>query len=211
MEIEVWSDIVCPWCYLGNVRLKKAIARLDDPSSVTVRTRAFELNPFDSQVPRDNLEYLSEKYMVSAEEARGMDERIAAMAAEDGVPFTIGRPTANSFDLHRAVYLAREHCAGEQLFDKLQFALFGEGVNVFEHELLVADSVELGVPEERIRGVLNGTEFSDQVRADENEAEQIGIGGVPFAVIDRRWAIPGAAATDQYFEVLSSPPEAAAD
>ena len=205
MEIEVWSDIVCPWCYLGNVRLKKAIERLDDPASVSVRTRSFELDQFATEVPRDNLEYLAEKFMVSVEEARGMDERLAALAADDGVPFKIGRPTANSFDLHRAVYLAREYGVGEQLFDKLQFALFGEGVNVFDHEHLIAASAELGVPEDRIRALLDGDEFGEDVRRDEAEAQQIGIGGVPFAVGDRTWAIPGAASADQYFAAITDP------
>lgn len=205
MKIEVWADIVCPWCYIGNVRLKKAIAQLDDPESVAVRTRSFELDPFATEVPRSNLEYLSEKYVISQDEAREMDARLASLCEAEGVPFVTDRPTANSFNLHRAVWLAREHGAGEALFDKLQFALFGNGEDVFGVERLVADSVELGVPEDRVRGVLAGKEFSEEVRADEAEAREIGVTGVPFLVLDRRYAVPGAASVEQYLGVLSRP------
>lgn len=193
---------MCPWCYLGNVRLKKAIAQLDDPSSVEVRTRSFELDPFATEVPRSNLEYLAEKYMVSEDEAAQMDARLAGLCAEEGVNFAVPRPTANSFNLHRAVWLARDYGAGEALFDKLQFALFREGVDVFGIDHLVAESVAVGVPENRAREVLEGKEFSEEVRADESEAQEIGITGVPFLVLDRKFAVPGAASVEQYATVL---------
>jgi predicted DsbA family dithiol-disulfide isomerase len=209
LEIEVWSDIVCPWCYLGNVRLKKAIERLDDAREVNVRTRSFELNPDAGASPVNNLAYLSEKFGVSEPEAVEMDSRLAALAAEEGVPFKIGRPTANSFDLHRVVWLAREYGLGEQLFDELQFSLFGAGEDVFDHKALVGKAEDFGIPVARTREVLAGDEFADAVRADQSMAAQIGVGGVPFAVVDRRYAIPGAASVEQYFGVLSRPPETA--
>jgi predicted DsbA family dithiol-disulfide isomerase len=203
MDIEVWSDIVCPWCYLGNVRLKKAIELLDDSTSVSVRTRSFELNPDASTVPRSNLVYLSEKFGITEDEAAQMDARLAGLAAEDGVPFVTDRPTASSFDLHRVVWLARTYEVGEQLFDELQFTLFGDGANVFDHEYLLSKATALGVPAERVEAVLSGDEFAAEVRRDEIEAQQIGVAGVPFAVIDRRYAIPGAASVEQYNSVLS--------
>jgi predicted DsbA family dithiol-disulfide isomerase len=203
LEIEVWADIVCPWCYLGNVRLKKAIELLDDSREVVVTTRSFELNPAAEFEPVDNLEYLTAKFGVSRDEAVEMDSRLAGLAEAEGVRFKVGRPTANSFDLHRVVWLAREYELGEALFDDLQFSLFGEGVNVFDHEVLVARSVALGVPEERIRKVLDGDAFADFVRADEAQAQLIGVTGVPFAVIDHKYAIPGAATVEQYLGVLS--------
>jgi predicted DsbA family dithiol-disulfide isomerase len=204
MEIEVWADIVCPWCYLGNVRLKKAIERLDG-ASIDVRTRSFELNPAASPTPQDNLEYLVEKFGVSRDEAIEMDSRLAGLASDEGVPFKIGRPTANSFDLHRVVWLAREYEVGEQLFDELQFSLFGDGTNVFDPDVLVAKSSVLGIPEDRVRDVLEGDAYADFVRADEAQAQLIGVTGVPFAVIDHKYAIPGAASVEQYLGVLSNP------
>jgi predicted DsbA family dithiol-disulfide isomerase len=202
IEIEVWADIVCPWCYLGNVRLKKAIERLDG-ETVEVRTRSFELNPDASTEPQDNIAYLVEKYGVSTDEALDMDSRLSGLAEAEGVPFKIGRPTANSFDLHRVVWLAREYEVGEQLFDELQFSLFGDGTNVFDPEVLVAKSDVLGIPEERVRDVLEGDAYADFVRADEAQAQLIGVTGVPFAVIDHKYAIPGAASVDHYFGVLT--------
>ena len=202
IEIEVWADMVCPWCYLGNVRLKKAIARLGGEREVEVRTRSFELNQHAGSEPVDNIDYLVEKFGVSRDEAVGMDSRLAGLAEEEGVPFKIGRPTANSFDLHRAVWLAREYELGEQLFDELQFSLFGEGTNVFARDELVKKSEAMGIPGERVREVLAGDAFADFVRADEAQATVIGVTGVPFAVINHKYAIPGAASVDQYFEVL---------
>ncbi|MGH2958489.1 MAG: DsbA family oxidoreductase [Solirubrobacterales bacterium] len=203
IEVEVWADIVCPWCYLGNVRLKKAVERLDGAREVEVRTRSFELNPEAGAEPVDNIDYLVEKFGVSRDEAIEMDSRLADLAKAEGVPFTIGRPSANSFDLHRVVWLAREYELGEQLFDELQFSLFGEAANVFDHEVLVAKSGALGIPEERVREVLASDAVSDFVRADEAQAKLIGISGVPFAAIDHKYAIPGAASVDQYYAVLS--------
>jgi predicted DsbA family dithiol-disulfide isomerase len=206
LEIEVWADIVCPWCYLGNVRLKKAIDRLEGAREVEVRTRSFELNPEAGTTPVDNLDYLVKKFGVSRDEAIAMDTRLAGLAKDEGVPYTIGRPSANSFDLHRIVWLAREYELGENLFDELQFSLFGEGADVFDHEVLVAKSVALGIPEERVREVLDGDAFADFVRADEAQATMIGVTGVPFAVIDHKYAIPGAASVDQYLGVLKDTP-----
>ncbi|MFT4048258.1 MAG: DsbA family oxidoreductase [Solirubrobacterales bacterium] len=202
MQVEVWSDIVCPWCYIGNLRLKKAIAQLDDPAAVSVRTRSFELDPFATEVPRPNIEYLSEKYAVSQEQAGEMDGRIAALAEAEGASFVFPRPVANSFNLHRVVWLAREFDAGEQLFDRLQFEHFGAGADVFGVDELVAYAGEFGIPEQRVREVLAGKEFTDEVRADEAEARQIGVSGVPFAVLERKWAIPGAVATESYLDAL---------
>lgn len=202
IEIEVWADIVCPWCYLGNVRLKKAIERLDDPSSVNVRTRSFELDPNASSTPQSNLTYLAAKFGVTEARAAEMDDGLATRAQEEGVPYVIGRPSANSFDLHRVVHLAREYGVAEALFDELQFALFGEGANVFGGEHLLREGTALGIPRERIEALLESDEYADAVRADESEAQQLGVTGVPFAVIDRRYAIPGAASVEQYLGVL---------
>lgn len=203
MDVEVWSDIVCPWCYLGNVRFKKALAQSDQGASVNVRTRSFELDPFADKTVRPNLERLAEKYVVTPDEARAMEERLAGLCEQEGVPFELERPTANSFDLHRAVWLAREFGAGEQLFDRLQTAHFGEGADVFDHELLTREAVAADVPEERIESLLSGEEYTEEVRADEALARQLGVNGVPFMVLDGRYALPGAVSVEQYAAALN--------
>lgn len=202
MEIEVWSDIVCPWCYIGNVRLKQAIDQLDDPNAIAVRTRSFELDPFAPVEPRPNLERLAEKYGVSAAEARAMEDRVAAQAAASDAPFEYERPSANSFDLHRLVWLAREFELGEALFDRLQYAFFGKGENVFDHATLAHHASELGLPSDRVTALLSGDEFESEVRADEERAHEIGVTGVPFAVLAGKWAIPGAASAEQYRDAI---------
>lgn len=202
MQIEVWSDIICPWCYIGNVRLKKAIAQLEDPAIVTVRTRSFELDELTPAQPVRNLDRLAEKYGVSADEALAMEGRIAGLAEAEGVPFAMERLAGNSFDLHRTVWLAREFDAGEALFDRLQRLFFGEGANVFDHALLTREAVATGVPEDRVVDLLTSSEYSDEVRGDQSQARSIGVTGVPFAVIAGKWAIPGAATTEQYLDAL---------
>lgn len=202
MKVEVWSDIVCPWCYVGAVRLRKAIAQLDRPEEVELRTRAFRLDPFASEVPRPTTEYLAEKYATSLEQAAQMDGRLKELAAEEGVPYVSPRPVANSFKLHRMVYLAREFDAGEALFERLQHLHFGEGVDVYSAELLAREAAALGVPEARAADLLVSDEFTAEVEADEAEARQLGVTGVPFAVLARKYAIPGAVATDQYLAAL---------
>lgn len=202
LEVEVWSDIVCPWCYVGNVRFKKAVAELGDDVQVNLRTRSFELDQNAPHDPQPNLERLAEKYMVELEQAREMENRLAAVCAEENVPFAIERVTANSFDLHRLVHLAREFGRGEELFDELQREHFGEGINVFEHDHLIARAVDFDLPADRVEALLAGDELGQQVRDDEREAQRIGVSGVPFTVLDGRLAIPGAVAVDQYVHAI---------
>lgn len=202
LQIEVWSDIICPWCYIGNVRLKKAIALLDDPDSVSVRTRSFELDELAAHDPAPNLERLAAKYGVSMAEAKAMEQRVVDIAVSEGMPFSVDRPSRNSFDLHRMVWLAREFDLGEQLFDRLQASFFGEGTDVFDHEVMAAQAQDVGVPLDRAVELLASNEYSDEVRADESQARAIGVTGVPFAVLAGRWAIPGAVGVDQYLAAL---------
>lgn len=202
MEIEVWSDIICPWCYIGNVRLKKAIEQLDEPASIVVRTRSFELDELAPSEPAPNLERLAAKYGVSIDGAMEMELRLAALAEEEGVPFVLERPSANSFDLHRIVWLAREFGVGEELFDRLQQLFFGQGANVFDHALLAAEAEAAGVPADRVAELLASDEYGDEVRADERQAREIGVTGVPFTVLSGKWAIPGAVETDLFHKAV---------
>lgn len=202
MQIEVWSDIICPWCYIGNVRLKKAIALFEKPDSVVVRTRSFELDELAPREPAPNLDRLAAKYGVSRVQAMEMELRLAALAEEEGVPFALERPSANSFDLHRMVWLAREFDLGEELFDRLQGLYFGQGVDVFDHAVLTREAEGVGVPTDRVIELLASDEYADEVRTDETEAREIGVTGVPFAVLAGKWAIPGAVATDQFLAAL---------
>lgn len=202
MKIEVWADIVCPWCYIGAVRLRKAVAAYDDPAAVQWTTRSFELDPFADDVPAPIAQHLAQKYSVSAEEAAQMDARLQALADAEGVPYTSDRKVANSHNLHRVVHLAREFEAGEQLFERLQHLYFGEGADVFSTDLLTREAAELGVPQDRVVDLLASDEYKEAVQSDQNEARQLGVTGVPFTVLARKLAIPGAVSSEQFHDAL---------
>lgn len=202
LVIEIWSDIACPWCYLGTHRLRQATGQLPQAGSLVIRTRSFELDASAPRAATSTLDHLAHKFGLSRAEAERMDERMVELAGADGLPYVVDRPHANSFDAHRLVQLARTEGVGEQLFDALQLALFGHGVDVYDHARLAGIAADVGLAGERVAQVLAGDEFGADVRADEAAAQQLGVTGVPFAVVGGRYAIPGATTVDNYRSVI---------
>ena len=192
MRVDTWNDIVCPWCYVGEERLRKAAASLGPDVTVEVVPHAFELDPHHSH-PEKVLDMLSRKYGTSPEQARGMDGRVAALAAAEGLPYTSDRVTVNTFDAHRLIAAAEEVGARSALLHALQRGHFSGEIDLSDADALVAAASAVGLSEERAREVLNSEEYADAVRADRAAAMQMGVTGVPFTVIDQRFAIPGCA------------------
>ena len=197
LRIEVWSDIACPWCYLGKHRLETAIAGSPHADSTELAFRSFELDPTAPDQARPLLEHLAEKMGLGPERAEQMDARVREMARAEGLPYTSQRVHARSFDLHRLVHLAGSHGVGSPLLTRLFRDLFG-GTNVYDRTYLVDTAAEHGIPRERAGAVLDGDEFADAVRRDIAAAHRLGVRGVPFAVLDGRFAIPGALSVEGY-------------
>jgi len=205
MKIEVWSDIVCPFCYVGKRRLEAALADFPNRNQVDVVWRSFELNPdapSETGEPLDAM--LARKYGMGLDEARAANARVSALAAEVGLDFQLDQArSGNTFDAHRLIHLAAEHGLGDAAKERLLRAYFTEGRAVGRRDELIALGLELGLPEIDVRAALEGAAYGSAVRADEREAREIGVQGVPFFVFDRRLAVAGAQPVEVFAQALS--------
>jgi predicted DsbA family dithiol-disulfide isomerase len=204
MNVEIWSDVVCPWCYVGKRNFEAALAEFEHRDDVTLTFRSFELDP--SAPPEREGPYaahLARKYGMSEDQARNMIESMTKTGARAGVvlDFDKARP-GNTFDAHRLLHLAAEKGLQEPLKERLLRANFSEGEPVGDRQTLVRLAGEVGIPEEEAAAVLDGDAYAAAVRADEELAMDLGISAVPFFVIDRKFGIPGAQAPDVISQAL---------
>jgi len=197
VEIDVWADVVCPWCYIGKHRLEQAVAESRHPAEVTVTYHAFELDP---KVPKGDgrpvLAWLAERYGTDEDGAREMAERPAIMGRPDGVEIDVdAQKRANSFDAHRLVGLALAqggHALQAAVLERFYYAHFTEGRQIDDHEVLQRVGAEAGLDGRRLSAVLASEEYAAEVRSDEAAAVDIGINAVPFFMANRRVALSGA-------------------
>ena len=204
MRLEVWSDVVCPWCFVGLRNLQAALARFEHAGDVEVVWRAFELDP-DAPARRTGSyqEHLAAKYGTTPEGAQEMVDRMTAAGAEvgAGMDFSVARP-GRTFDAHRLLHLARARDLGWAVKERLLRGALGEGEPVGERRTLVRLGVEAGLDADECAAVLGGDAFADDVRAEEEAAHDLGVTAVPFYVLDRRFAVPGAQPADVLLQVL---------
>jgi predicted DsbA family dithiol-disulfide isomerase len=204
MDVEIWSDVVCPWCYIGKRRFESALADFDHRNDVTVTWRSFQLDPGAPATSEgDPVDRLARKYGMSRAQAEAAQAGVTAVAASVGLDFHLDRArNGNTFDAHRLLHFA--HTLGKQgeLKERLMAAYFVDGEAVGERAVLTKLASESGLEEPAVREVLEGDAFADEVRHDELEARQIGISGVPFFVIDRAYGISGAQPPDLILSTL---------
>ena len=194
MEVEIWSDIACPWCYVGKRRFEAALEGFEHRDDVNVTWRSFELDPSAPAArERSGAEHLAEKYGMSVEEARNRQQHLRDMAAGDGIDmrFDLTRG-ANTFDGHRLLQLAAEHGLQTEMKERLLRAHHTEGELVSDHDTLVRLAGEVGLAEDEAREMLASDRFAAEVREDEQTARGLGINAVPTFVVDRRMAVSGA-------------------
>jgi len=194
MKVEIWSDIACPWCYVGKRRFERALAQFEHAGDVEVVWRSFELDP---NAPRTHAEsqdaLLAKKYGMPLEKARAMNERMTGEARKEGLDFRFDRvKVGNTFDAHRLVHLAAESGRADAMKERLMRAYFTEGEAVGDRETLVRLGIEVGLDEAGVRKVVNGDAYANDVRADEERARSFGISGVPFFAIDEKYGVSGA-------------------
>ena len=204
MKIEVWSDVVCPWCYVGSRNLAEALRRFAHADQVEVEWRSYELDP-RAPVERSGsyVDRISRKYGIPVGQARASMSRIIQVGADAGIDFRFDDARlGNTFDAHRLIHLARSHGRQDELKDRLFAAAFTEGRPIGDHETLVELAGEVGIPEADARRVLSSDEHADDVRADEADAIEVGVDGVPFFLIDRRFMIPGAQTPETVLAIL---------
>jgi predicted DsbA family dithiol-disulfide isomerase len=207
MRIEIWSDVVCPWCYIGKRRMETALAAFQQAhpdAEVDVHWRSYELDPSAPSVPTQTVaEHLGAKYGGGAAGGQQMIDRVEAVAAEEGLVYRLGKAQrANTVDAHRLLHLAQDEGRQGELKEALLAAYFVDGRNVADHDELTRIAAEVGLDEVRVKEVLTTTAYADAVEADVRQAVAYGATGVPFFVIDQKYGVAGAQPADVLGQVL---------
>jgi predicted DsbA family dithiol-disulfide isomerase len=220
LRIDVWSDVACPWCYVGKRRLESALREFPEADQVEVVWRAFELDP---GAPRErdpslsHAERLAKKYGMSVAQAQQSSERLAQLGRIEGLAFDFDRiRSGNTLDAHRLIHLGQARGVQDAVKERFFKAYFEQGQLMSDHGTLSRLAVEAGLDEREVADVLASDQFTHEVRADEAEARELGITGVPCFVLDERYAVSGAqpaqlllSAIQQAFSELDRAPEAA--
>jgi predicted DsbA family dithiol-disulfide isomerase len=204
MRVDIWSDVVCPWCYVGKRRFEAALAAFPHRDRVEVHWRSFELDP---RAPRrrdgDRIEHLATKYRIPRDQAEAMDRQITEAARGVGLDLQLARTQAgNSFDAHRLLHLAADHGLADGLKERLLRGYFSEGEPIGDPAALARLAVEAGLPAAEVDDVLAGARYAEAVRADERHAQALGATAVPFFVIDETYGIAGAQPPEVFTNVL---------
>jgi predicted DsbA family dithiol-disulfide isomerase len=204
VQVQIWSDIVCPWCYIGKRRFEAALARFDHRAEVAVRWRAFELDPAAPRRREGSLvDHLAAKYGVDRGQAQAMHDAMTATAAEEGLAFRFDRArSGNTFDAHRLLHLAADRGVQDAVKERLLSAYLTDGEPIGDAGALARLAVEGGLDADDAGAVLAGDRYAPEVRADERQAQALGATGVPFFVIDGRYGVAGAQSADLLLEVL---------
>jgi predicted DsbA family dithiol-disulfide isomerase len=202
--VDVWSDVVCPWCAIGDHRMQEALAAFPHRDDVEVVWHAFELDPSAPVVREgDQVEHLARKYGRSTAEARLMIQRVIDVAAKDGLDLKLfSTRGGNTFDAHRVLHLAAQRGVHGPAKDRFFRAYFTEGEPIGDREVLARLAGEAGLDAEEVRALLAGNGCAEEVRADEAAAHSVGVTGVPFFVFDRRLAVSGAQPAELLVQVL---------
>jgi predicted DsbA family dithiol-disulfide isomerase len=207
MKVEIWSDVVCPWCYIGKRRFERAVERFD--GEVEVVWRSFELDP-DAPATREHgaSEHLAAKYGMSIEQAEASHAQMTELAAQEGLEYHFEKARGgNSFDAHRLIHLATAHGKQAEAQERVMRAYFTEGVAIGDRVALIELGAELGLGD--ARAALESDAYADAVREDETLARRIGIQGVPFFVFDRRYGLSGAQPAEVMLQALEKAAESA--
>jgi predicted DsbA family dithiol-disulfide isomerase len=206
MQIHIWSDVVCPWCYIGKRRLEHALGDFAHRDQVQITHRSFQLDPTKPRgetASRRNM--LMSKYRRSVAEVLEMDQKMEALAAAEGLEFhlTDANLTGNTFDAHQLVHLAEVHGLQDAMIERLYRAYFTDQQSLFDRASLVTLAGEAGLDENIARQALEDGRFADAVAKDLNDARQLGVTGVPFFVVDNRYAVSGAQAAEVFSQLLT--------
>jgi predicted DsbA family dithiol-disulfide isomerase len=204
MEVDIWSDIACPWCYIGKRRFETALGEFEHSDDVRVTWHSFELDPnAPAQREGDLAGLLAAKYGMSVEQARASQEQLTQTAAAEGLEFRFDIARSGlTFDGHRLIHMAATHGRGDAMKERLLRAYFTEGELIADHEALVRMASDVGISKLETRTVLAGKRYADEVRADEAIAQQLGITAVPTFVVNRKLAMSGANPPDQLLALL---------
>ncbi|WP_164214549.1 DsbA family oxidoreductase [Virgibacillus sp. YIM 98842] len=205
MKIEVWSDFVCPFCYIGKRRLEHALEKFEHNEDVNVEYKSYELDPNAEVNPGQNMhEYLASKKGMTVEQAKSMNESVGEQAKQVGLVYNFDTMQhTNTFDAHRVAKYADEQGKGKEMTERLLHAYFTESKLISDHTTLIQLAKEVGLDEESVTNLLKLDDYAIHVRADEENARKIGVQGVPFFVFNEKYAVSGAQPEEVFTEVLT--------
>ncbi|MGW7537919.1 DsbA family oxidoreductase [Amycolatopsis sp. NPDC054798] len=206
ISVEIWSDFLCPWCYLGKRRFEAALAGFERAADVRVRWRSYDLHPDEKKVPDLTIPRRLERDLgLTLAEAEAAVDRIGELAAELGLRYRMRDALlVNSFDAHRLAHFAEDRGRGNELRERLMRAYTGEGANIADHASLLQFGLDAGLGEHDVRALLGSDDYSAAVRADHQEGRALGVSGVPTVVVNRRIVLSGAQPSHAYLEALAS-------
>ena len=204
MIIDVWADVVCPWCFIGKRRLERALSTFEHRDKVTIRHRAFQLQPdADEVVPTREL--LAKKYQASPEQVTAMQANVCAVADGEGLCYALDETlSGNTFDAHRLLLWSATLGKQDELLETLFSNYFEKSLPVFSHADLVAAAVSVGIDADKADDLLVSDRYGDEVLADRNLAHQLGASGVPFFVFDMKYGISGAQPLEAFTRTLEA-------
>ncbi len=203
MKIEIWSDVVCPFCYMGKRKFEIALGQFGHKDDVEILWHSFQLNPEVEGINGDVHDYLAGKYGRSRDWAKEMNANVAAAAKEVGLSYDFDNAIpVNTFDAHRLIHLAKAHGFQNEAEERIFSAYFTEGRDLGDPNTLIDLGTGIGLDRGEVQKVIGSSDYADAVTGDEDEAAELGIHAVPFFVFNRRYAISGAQPSHLFLETL---------
>jgi predicted DsbA family dithiol-disulfide isomerase len=204
LKIQIWSDVMCPFCYIGKRKMEEALNQFENKNSVAIEWKSFQLDPSFVATPNESIiDHLAEKYRKDTDWAQTMVDNMTENAKRSGLDFHFEKAIlANSLNAHRLLHLAKKHNLSNELEELLFKAYLTDGKNVNDLHTLESLGLEAGLEKEAIDHVLHSEDYANEVRQDQEEAQDIGVTGVPFFVFDNKYAVSGAQQTDVFLKTL---------
>ena len=204
MIIDVWSDVVCPWCFIGKRRLEKALKEFGHSDEIVVRHRAFQLQP-DAAETMPTSELLAQKYRVSPNQVKEMQANVCAVADGEGLCYNLDDTlSGNTFDAHRLLLWAASIDKDKELLEAMYSGYFEKSLPLFSHQDLISIAESVGIPAVDAMNVLDSDQFAAEVIKDRDVASSLGATGVPFFVIDMKYGISGAQPVEVFTQTLET-------
>ena len=204
MKVEIWSDVMCPFCYIGKRKFENALNQFAHKDEVEVIWKSFQLNPDMKTEPnKSTTQYLAETKGWSLKQAQEATQYVTDVAKKVGLTYNMDKAVvANSFDAHRFLHFAKEHGVQNEAKEQLLKAYFTEGLNTADHDILIQLGTEIGLDAKELKALLDSDLYADEVRQDIYEAQQVGVRGVPFFVLNNKYAVSGAQESDLFLQAL---------
>lgn len=204
MIIDVWSDVVCPWCYIGKRRLEKALAGFEHKDEIEIRHRAFQLQPDAKEVVPTG-KHLADKYRVSPDQVKEMQANVCAVADGEGLCYNLDDTlSGNTFDAHRVLLYAASIGKQDVLLEAMYSSYFEKSLPLFSHQDICSVAESVGISAVDVMNVLESDQFTNEVLADRDLASQLGATGVPFFVVDMKYGISGAQPLEAFVETINT-------